>query len=151
MRVVGVDPGINGALCLYHEEGIDIADMPNLAGQVDAWTLTRLLAGWGQVDTVAVEAVHGVSAAGSGSSFKFGRACGVVDGVLAALARPVVYVTPTDWTRHWKVGKDKQLHIRRAKELWPAYDDWFMKSKDGRADAALIAAYVVSRRIEEVA
>lgn len=143
MRVIGVDPGTNGACALLGPDGIEaLADMPAMANEVDAWGLTRLLSEWGQVDRVFVEAVAAFPRNGSIGNFKLGRALGVVQGVLAVLERPVAYVRATTWTKHHRVGSDKAAHRRRASELWPEWSESFARVKDAdRADACLIAEY----------
>lgn len=141
-RLIGIDPGISGALCLLTVDGIEVVDMPVIANEVDAWGLAIVLSNWGPVDRVVIEAVAAFPKNGSIGNFKLGRALGVVQGVTAVLQRPVAYVRSTIWTKHHRVGSDKGLHRRRACELWPESADLFARAKDhGRADAALIAEY----------
>ena len=70
--------------------------------------------------------------------------------MLAVRERPVVFVTASKWTKFHRVGADKDVHRRRACELWPASADYFSRKKDdGRADAALIAAWCAASGVAE--
>jgi crossover junction endodeoxyribonuclease RuvC len=134
-RTVGVDPGLTGALALLDGAHlVDIADMPVIAGTVDAYQLAALLAEWGRVDRVAVELQQAMPRQGVASTFR-----------VAALERPVTHVTPAMWTRQLRVGANKGAHRRRAMDEWPAMADRFARVKDdGRADAALIALWAAT-------
>jgi crossover junction endodeoxyribonuclease RuvC len=147
-RIIGCDPGITGALALLERGGqlVDIKDMPVVDGQVDAYALTDIIAGWGQVDRVVVETQQAMPRQGVSSTFKTGANYGRILGVLAALQRPVTHVRAAEWTKALRVGPDKAVHRRRAMDEWPATADRFARVKDdGRADAALIAMWAATR------
>lgn len=150
---IGVDPGISGAIALIDDRGVlvDVYDMPVVAGQVSPQLLGTLECWDGdQFGTVVIEAVHAMPGQGVSSMHKFGRAVGIVEGVL--WRRPVEYVTPAVWKKALGLGKDKELSRRRAIELWPGHADKFARAKDdGRAEAALIALWYVTTRKEKAA
>lgn len=149
MKIIGIDPGLYGALALLHDDGLDIADMPTVDNNVNGYELTLLVASWGRVDAVAVESQQAFPGQGRSTSFKCGMGWGVVLGVLAALERPIVHVRPALWTRDLRVGADKDAHRRRAMELWPEQASlFFRKGDDGRADAALIARWAADQRVK---
>ena len=150
MTVIAIDPGLHGAVARLSDDGLLVEDMPNVGGDVDAWGLSHLLLDWGSLcdwqgerdPTVYVEKVHSMPKQGVASTFKFGVSYGAVLGVVATLELPVVHVTPTTWTRWHKLGADKGEHRKRAMETWPQCAALFRRVKDdGRADAALIAAW----------
>lgn len=143
MRIVGVDPGLTGALALYVRDRITaVVDMPVIDGTVDAYSLTSVVAEWGAVDRVVVEQQQAMPRQGVASTFKTGANYGRILGVLAALQRPVQHVTAGMWTKALRVGSDKALHRRRAQDEWPVIADLFARAKDdGRADACLIALW----------
>lgn len=146
-RVVGIDPGLTGALALVADGGlVDVVDMPVVGGAVDPYALAEVLATWGQVDRVAVERAQAYPGMGVSSAFNYGAGWGAVLGVLAVLERPVVHIAASKWTRALGVvGKDKDSHRRRATELFPSFSTAFSRRKDdGRADAALIAHWLMS-------
>ena len=144
--VLGVDPGLTGALCILTEgNGPVILDTPVVAGAIDAYALSNWL-GPREITLAAVEQVHAMPRQGVSSTFKFGQAYGVVLGVLAVLEAPIVHVPPTVWTRHHHLGSDKDSHRRRCMETFPSVADlWRRKKDDGRADATLIALWAMAQ------
>jgi crossover junction endodeoxyribonuclease RuvC len=150
-RIVGIDPGLTGAVALLAGSQLtELADMPIVDSTVDCYTLTAIVAGWGAVDRVVVEAQQAMPRQGVASTFKTGANYGRILGVLAALERPVTHVTPGVWCRTLHVGADKAAHRRRAQDEWPAHADMFRRVKDdGRADACLIALWAASLRLVE--
>ena len=145
--VVGIDPGLTGAIAYVTASTLVVVDMPVCDGDVDPYELTQTIINLGPVDVVALEAVHSMPRQGLASTFRFGKGYGTIIGVLAALERPVVRVAPTTWTKAMRVGPDKDAHRMRCKELWPAGADLFSRKKDdGRADAALIAWWAMHLR-----
>lgn len=142
MIVVGIDPGLTGAAAkLVDGELIDVFDMPNYDGRVDARELSLRLREWGTPYMVVIEDVHSMPGQGVSSTFKFGRSVGAIEGVIGALSYPHTRLTPQRWKQKMGlVGKDKDASRGMARELWPIYADQFARKKDdGRADAALIA------------
>ena len=89
-----------------------------------------------------LEQVGAMPGQGVSSMFAFGRAVGVVEGALGALAVPYSRVPPQEWQRGMRVRGGKDGARERAMALFPARADEFARKKDdGRADASLIAAY----------
>jgi crossover junction endodeoxyribonuclease RuvC len=85
---------------------------------------------------------------GAVGAFAFGRAKGVIEGVLAAAGVPVTFVSPPAWKR--AVGltlASKDAARAAAIRLWPGHAELFARVKDdGRAEAALIAAAGLLRK-----
>lgn len=151
MKILGIDPGAGGALAVLNTEdsSLEIFDMPvveikkgsTTKRHVSAQLVAELLRAK-SIDHAFVEAVHAMPGQGVSSSFSFGRALGVLEGVLGALQIPVTLVPPAVWLREMrtKIGKDGSR--ARAVELWPKYAALFARKKDdGRAESALLAAY----------
>jgi len=168
VRVVGgVDPGAKGAICTFDLETgrLRMYDMPNAHIDVgrgrnararnvtSAVKLGAMVAGFDpQPDVMWLEDVAARPGQGVSSMFTFGRAVGVVEGVMGALAIPVFHVQPRVWMKEFGVIGKSALHDgsagRRpnsryvASAAFPEYADLFQRVKDdGRADAALIALY----------
>jgi crossover junction endodeoxyribonuclease RuvC len=141
---IGIDPGVAGAIAVVSAAGeVLVWDMPTIEvrgkKRISARHLRDLLVDIGPAVMVVVEDVQGVQGSGATSAFSFGRGCGVIEGVLAGLDRPVTYVSPQRWTKDLGVGSDKGAHRLAAQRLWPL-DNLFDRVKDdGRADAALLA------------
>ena len=146
-RVLGIDPGISGAVVLLEgEQPIEWNLMPSIkvgkASRVDAAALARFVRASGAEHAV-VELVGAMHGQGGVSMFTFGHAAGAVAGVLAALEVPVTLVTPQRWKKAaGLIGTDKDAARSRAIHLWPAWADLAVKGKgQALADAALIARY----------
>jgi len=141
MRLVGVDPGIHGALAVYdHGDLESVHDMPVLDGQADGGALGELFEEW-LPDMVVVERVQAMPKVGTVASFSLGMNYGIVLGAATALSHPLITLRPTEWKRRMGlIGKPKEASRRLAIELWPKHAPMFRLVKhDGRAEAALIA------------
>lgn len=151
--VVGIDPGLSGALALLRgDECIAIKDMPatddgskravNAALLADALVEFYGLAGHSRM-LVVLERVSARPGQGVSSMFNFGRSFGMVEGVIGALELPVRHVTPAAWKRKARlIGKSKDESRRRALELFPEVSKALQRKKDcGRAEAILIGFF----------
>ncbi|MGY3366242.1 hypothetical protein ACVWZL_003367 [Bradyrhizobium sp. GM2.4] len=142
--ILGIDPGASGAIAFYfpdHPERVAVEDMPLAAGEVDAVNLAKRIAAMAP-DIVFLERVNAMPGQGVSSTFKFGRAYGVVIGVIGAAAIPLHLVTPGKWKGHLRLSSDKEEARALALRLFPTCGDHFKRKKDhGRAEAALIARY----------
>jgi len=95
-----------------------------------------------QIDEAFVEAVHAMPGQGVSSSFSFGRALGVLEGVLGALQIRTTMVPPAVWLKEMRTKAGKDGSRARAIELWPKQASLFARKKDdGRAESALLATY----------
>lgn len=157
--ILGVDCGLSGAWALLTDYGrlITVGDMPAADGAVSAHLLAdAFVAGWratldwpnppppsdlGLV-TAVVEVAGSMPGQGVASTWKFGRATGVVEGVIGGLGWPLHTVTPAKWKKALGLGKDKGASRAMAARLWPDHAALFARVKDdGRAEAALIAEW----------
>ena len=146
MRVIGIDPGITGALVLL-EDGMPIEwiHMPTVklakSSRVNAVALAEFFKQ--ECDLVVIEQVHAMPKQGVSSMFSFGHAAGTIAGVLGALQLPYMYVTPQAWKKHYNlIGKDKDAARTRAIQHWPHWRDLDKKIKgQALADAALIGMF----------
>jgi crossover junction endodeoxyribonuclease RuvC len=141
MRIVGVDPGIGGALALYAEGTLfEVVDMPVFDGTASGAGIAHQLGMW-LPDVVVVEYVQPMPKNGSIASFSLGKNFGVVLGVAGAMSYPLVKMRPNEWKRRMGLQhKTKSASRGLATELWPTHAASFRLVKnDGRAEAALIA------------
>ena len=145
--VIGIDPGISGAIAAFVDGKLLVAiDMPTADGTVVTSLLAEhlrefSLAGFDSRPLVVVEKVHAMPGQGVSSMFKFGRSLGAIEGVVGALGWPLQWLTPQAWKKHHGlINKPKDAARLLAIETWPEDADMFRRKKDcGRADAALIA------------
>ena len=159
-HILGVDPGLAGALCLLsiQTKAIEgVFDMPTSDGQVDP---TKLAAIVDQLKFRANRHIHAAvelvsSMPRQAGAFNFGRSAGVVHGVLGALNIPMTTVSPNVWKpamglRRGLNESQAQNKIRArelAVRLWPEQAGLFARVKDdGRAEAALIARHFINSK-----
>lgn len=146
MVIVGIDPGIGGAIAAVYDGQVTAWDMPTVEirgkRHVDPHGVAQRLGLLPAITMAVVEHVQGVQGTGATSAFSFGRSFGVIEGVLAGLAIPTTLVRPQAWTKALGVTRDKGDHRRVAMGLWPACASLFARVKDdGRADAALLCEW----------
>jgi Holliday junction resolvasome RuvABC endonuclease subunit len=156
MRVVGIDPGVTGAAVI-----VEINDglAPQLVAAIDI-PLTGIKTKQ-RVDAIAlrnwitehapqhayVERGQAMPPQGSSSGFKYGRAIGAIEAVIACTGVPITIVEPALWKKHHGLhGKDKEGGRQRALQLFPSAHAELARKKDhGRGEALLIALYGAKR------
>lgn len=153
MSIIGIDPGVSGAVAIVAGREVVCHDMPTVEirgkRKVDPVGLRAILATIDSegIEAVVLEHVQGVQGTGATSAFSFGRSFGIVEGVVAGLALPLTLVRPQVWTKDLGVSRDKGQHRDAARRLWPAHAGLFARVKDdGRADAALMAHWYARSR-----
>lgn len=151
MNALGIDIGVSGAIALLDQFGdlVGLWEMPCLHDgpkkrrTINAPLLASIVyqshATRAFVEQVGPRPLEGVVGA-----FAFGDSKGVVRGVLAGAAIPVVWIAPPQWKRVVGIapGKDGAKDAARAMAIarWPSMADKFKhKNDDGLAEAALIA------------
>jgi len=149
MMTIGIDPGLHGAVAFYTSASLHVEDMPTFTlargGKtkldIDTHGLVRLLLDH-RLATVYVEQVGAMPGQGVSSVFAFGKAFGIILGILAALGVPYNLVPPQRWKKALQVPAAKDGSRARASQLLPAHTEkWKLVKHDGRAEAVLIALY----------
>lgn len=153
MLIVGIDPGLSGAIAWLSADGhlIDVLDLPVVDVAVGGKTRRRmvpailadmLLADQRKPDHVFVEDVGPTPRDGAVGAFTFGRGFGQIEGVLVGLGLPLTLVRPQAWKKHFRLPADKGSSRARACQLWPGAAKSFSRVKDdGRSEACLIGRY----------
>lgn len=154
--ILGIDPGLHGALAFYepHSGDLVIADVPTvnvkengaLKTKPDIYSLGILLDHWRPLIRFAViEKVSAMPGQGVTSCFNFGDVYGVLRGAVAANIIPMHDVRPVEWKRalRLKGGKENKDESRQlASKIAPHHaSKWGLKKHDGRAEAFLLAWY----------
>jgi crossover junction endodeoxyribonuclease RuvC len=152
--VVGIDPGLTGGIAITVEcDGCVVCAlrvMPRTKAGVDAGALAALLVCDNpQAAHVYLESAAARPGQGVSSMFSFGRALGVVEGVVAALGYPCTLVAPRRWQNVMLAGcpgeTPKERALVAAARLFPSAS--FLESPrcrkphGGLVDARLIAEY----------
>ena len=105
MIVVGIDPGLSGAIAiLENNKVLNIFDMPVMAEgkknkrQLNSAQLVSIIKNNTKPDVeiaVVVEQVNAMPGQGVTSMFNFGQTFGAIKGVCAALELPIFFVRPS--------------------------------------------------------
>jgi crossover junction endodeoxyribonuclease RuvC len=146
--IIGVDPGLSGAIAIVGREDQQIAALsdlpvartPGKLAWIDGAELQSLLIEKlnGHEALAIVEAVHSMPKQGVASTFAFGVAFGSVLSILQARRIPLHLVAPTQWKRDLQLnGKGKDAPLYKARLLWPMADLKLAKHH-GRAEALLL-------------
>ena len=91
---------------------------------------------------ITVEQVQSMRAQGVTSSFNFGQSFAACKYTLEALGLKYGLVRPQAWKKKYGlIGKDKGASVLLAVEMFPTLWEKLTISKDGRAEALLLAAY----------
>lgn len=151
--IIGIDPGVSGAVAYLGGQYAGIADMPTQraargksALDVDGpglYLFLELCTDRG-ICTAYVEQVQ--SRPRQAGQFAFGMNYGRVLGVLEALGIPIVHVPASKWKPAMGLrSADKAASVALAAELFPHLKDQLYGPRgaplDGRAEALLIAYY----------
>lgn len=156
MLIIGIDPGLSGALSFIDHRGLRaLVDIPIMSrggkgfvkNQINAAALSEALKepihsdGYSKNDTVVfIELVNAMSGQGRSSIASLGMSAGIIEGVVCALGYPHKYVTPGFWKKHFKLDRDKEHARALAQRFYPEAD--IHKKKDhNRAESLLIARY----------
>ncbi len=155
MYIIGIDPGISGAICFF-EDGkvIDVIEMPSMAEgkknkkQVNGNQLfneIKLRISQIKSDKIAVVVEHVTAMPGQGvtSMFNFGQSFGLIKGICSAMQLPIHFVRPTKWKKYFNlINTSKDASRSRAIEIFPRISEKLKRKKDSnKADAILIASY----------
>ena len=149
MKVAGIDPGFSGGLALIDGDFslVGLCDMPlrtvDTRHEVDGTKLAEILREW-EPDHVTVERVWGRSGEGGRNAFSFGRATGIVIGVLYSLSLPFDEVAPATWMSALLKGRTEEGKARSLAWARERFPDAVLETKrgrllDGRSDALGLA------------
>jgi crossover junction endodeoxyribonuclease RuvC len=153
MRVLGVDPGLTGAVAVW-DTALDllvVRDMP-VAAKASA-TRREVVPEWladivreFTPDLAWLEQVSAMPKQGVSSVFSLGTSYGMARGVLAALQVDTHLVSPGVWKRALKLSSDKSASRALAARLFAAHAGEFRRVRDdGRAEAALLTHFGLSQ------
>jgi Holliday junction resolvasome RuvABC endonuclease subunit len=147
MRICGIDPGANGAICV-----LDSNDPAHIALLDLAKTTPFDASHWlqkQQPDTVWIEDIHSLFGMSAKSNFGFGRNLGLAVAIsqIATKGDVAKTVTPKIWQKYVGVtakGKAIKKQVAEiAQELYPTAELHGKRGGllDGRSDALMIAHY----------
>ena len=155
MLIIGIDPGISGAICFFEDGEVkDIIDMPVMA---DGKKNKRQINGpqtyneiylrtknFSNKDIfVVVEQVSAMPGQGVTSMFNFGQSFGVIKGICSAMQLSMHFVRPAKWKKYFGLIKsEKDASRTKVIEIFPYISSKLSRKKDSnKADAILIASF----------
>lgn len=160
MLIIGIDPGIKGAICiLKNGVVINVFDMPIMPigkknkSQVNGSQIyneiLKVIENEDKQDVkVVIEQVSAMPGQGVTSMFNFGQSFGVIKGICSAMEMPIFYVRPVKWKKHFNLlNSEKDSSRTKAIEMFPKISHKLSRKKDNnKADAILIAQYFENTR-----
>ena len=155
MLIIGIDPGISGAICfLKNGKVIDAIEMPSMAEgkknkkQVNGSQIFNEISvrikDFNKEDIkVVIEQVSAMPGQGVTSMFNFGQSFGVLKGICSAMQLSMHFVRPAKWKKFFNlINAEKDASRTKAIEIFPYISTQLSRKKDAnKADAALIASF----------
>ena len=155
MLIIGIDPGISGAICIFEDGQVrEILEMPTMAEgkknkrqvngpQIYNEIFSRITKFSKKDIFVVIEQVSAMPVQGVTSMFNFGQSFGVLKGICSAMQISMHFVRPTKWKKYFgliKTEKDKSR--TKVIEIFPYISAQLSKKKDAnKADAILLASF----------
>ena len=168
--IIGIDPGKNGAIAVLNINGnvVDTQIMPSIVNEFDTNEFNNILNSrdLSNVECVYIEKVHAIFGSAAGSTFSFGKVCGIIEGVVVANGLRYILIEPKLWQKEMFAGvteirkpskvnkKGKEIKGRvdtkamaeiACKRLFPnlklTATERSKKSHDGVIDAVLIGEF----------
>ena len=161
MKIIGIDPGLNGAIAVLQDNKVkEIFDVPVMPEgkknkrQLNSAQLEKLLKDIisdNEEIVVIVENVSAMPGQGVTSMFNFGQTFGAIKGICAALGLPIFFVRPAKWKKYFDlINSSKDASRTKAIEMYPSLSDQLSKKKDVNKSAAiLIARFYSETRLKD--
>ena len=155
MLIIGIDPGITGAICFF-EKGkiIDVVEMPNMpegkknkrqvnGAQIFHEISLKIKSKEKNNIKVIIEQVSAMPGQGVTSMFNFGQSFGILKGICSAMQLPMYFVRPAKWKKYFNlINSEKDASRTKAIEVFPYFSSQLSRKKDSnKADAILLASF----------
>ncbi len=146
------DPGISGAFALDYGPYQDVFDIPVMqlakAKIVNPKELYDTLME-DPPDVIVIEKVGAMPKQGLSSTFNFGYTAGVIFGVAASTGARIVFVTPQEWKKHFRlIGQSKEAARAKAILEFPNLSSSLKRKKDSdRGEALLIGRFYREKKL----
>ena len=155
MLVIGIDPGISGAICFFENGQVkEIINMPVMAdgkknkrqinGPQTYNEILKRINNYPKKDIIVViEQVSAMPGQGVTSMFNFGQSFGVIKGICSAMQLSTFFIRPTKWKKYFGLIKtEKDASRTKVIEIFPYISSELSRKKDSnKADAVLIASF----------
>lgn len=155
MYYLGIDPGQKGALAFLRKDNSEIEYFPiplNARKEIDSIGFAKIIDNFKVIKCCLEECQYFGLNKGSGkprmsgkSLYTFGKMNGSIISILELLQISFELIKPQKWKKEFNlIGKNKKDSVITANRMFPKLD--LGKSKDGEAEAILIAVYA-SRKL----
>ena len=155
MLIIGIDPGISGAICFFENGQVkEIINMPVMSDgkknkrqingpQTYNEILKRINSHPKKDITVVIEQVSAMPGQGVTSMFNFGQSFGVIKGICSAMQLSMFFIRPAKWKKYFGLIKtEKDASRTKVIEIFPYISSELSRKKDSnKADAVLIASF----------
>ena len=155
MLIIGIDPGISGAICFFKNGEVkEILDIPSMAEgkknkrqingpQIYNEISKRIINIPKNEVVVVIEQVSAMPGQGVTSMFNFGQSFGVLKGICSAMQLSMHFVRPAKWKKYFNLIKtEKDASRTKVIEIFPYISSQLSRKKDSnKADAILIASF----------
>ena len=155
MLIIGIDPGISGAICFFENGQVkEIINMPIMAdgkknkrqinGPQTYNEILKRINNYPKKDIIVViEQVSAMPGQGVTSMFNFGQSFGVIKGICSAMQLSMFFIRPTKWKKYFGLIKtEKDASRTKVIEIFPYISSELSRKKDSnKADAVLIASF----------
>ena len=155
MLIIGIDPGISGAICFFENGQVkEIINMPVMAdgkknkrqinGPQTYNEILKRINNYPKKDIIVViEQVSAMPGQGVTSMFNFGQSFGVIKGICSAMQLSIFFIRPAKWKKYFGLIKtEKDASRTKVIEIFPYISSELSRKKDSnKADAVLIASF----------
>ncbi len=142
MLIIGIDPGISGAICFFENGEVrEIIEMPTMADgkknkkqingtQIYNEILTRIKKFSKKDIFVVIEQVSAMPGQGVTSMFNFGQSFGVIKGICSAMQLSTHFIRPVKWKKYFGLIKsEKDASRTKVIEIFPYISSNLSKKK----------------------
>ena len=143
MLIIGIDPGISGALCfLENGKVLDVIEMPSMAdgkknkkqvngSQIYNEISSRIKNYDKNRVKIVIEHVSAMPGQGVTSMFNFGQSFGILKGICSAMQLSMYFVRPAKWKKYFNlINSEKDASRTKAIEIFPYFSSNLSKKKD---------------------
>ena len=155
MFIIGIDPGISGAICFFENGQVkEIINMPVMAdgkknkrqinGPQTYNEILKRINNYPKKDIIVViEQVSAMPGQGVTSMFNFGQSFGVIKGICSAMQLSMFFIRPAKWKKYFGLIKtEKDASRTKVIEIFPYISSQLSRKKDSnKADSVLIASF----------
>lgn len=152
MKILGIDPGLSGAICLLNTETQETVFLngykvkkSNGKNEFDLPIIIDFFKN-NQIDKCIIEKAQAMPGQGVSSMFTIGLNYGKLYAILSCFNIPFIEISPRKWINHYKFQSyTKEDGYLYCTKMYPSVCSQFKGPKggllDGKVDAFLIAKY----------